>query len=176
MGVCKGGGRALEFQKGSKVNQLLAAKARGLGRGRGRVLSILPSGTLNKLPQASGKARGWAKARGCLKQRKLHGDREREPLVLLVGPFYQLTGPGLHPCTRQSNTSGCPWTDLLAGGSGLGGLLGLVPQEGAEALCGRETHTGDRPHHPWGHESTGFFSSERWGDRQCRDGVAGSKS
>lgn len=45
------GGRALEFQKGSKVNLLLAlihreaAKARGLGGGAGaEVLSTLPLG------------------------------------------------------------------------------------------------------------------------------------
>lgn len=49
--LVKGGSRALEFEKGSKVNLLLPAKAGGgMGRGWGRVLSTLPSGTLDKLP------------------------------------------------------------------------------------------------------------------------------
>ena len=52
------GGRALEFQKGSKVSLLQAAKARSLGRGWGRVLATLPSGTQNKLPQAPGPRKG----------------------------------------------------------------------------------------------------------------------
>lgn len=67
----KGGSKALEFEKGSKVNLLLEAKAGGLGRGWSRVLSTLPSGTLDRLPQAPGKGGGgWAKARGCLRQRQ----------------------------------------------------------------------------------------------------------
>lgn len=85
----KGGSRALEFEKGSKVNLFLLAKAGGLGRGWSRVLCTLPSGpwTSCPRPQAPGpsKGRGWAKGRGCWRQRQPapQGDSERE---LLDGP------------------------------------------------------------------------------------------
>lgn len=56
MGVCKGGAKALEFQKGSKVTPLLALiqrsykqEAQGVGA-KAEVLSTVPSETLHRLP------------------------------------------------------------------------------------------------------------------------------
>lgn len=94
----KGGSRALEFEKGSKVNLLLLAKAGGLGRGRSRVPCSLPSGPWTSCPRPQAPAKGGAG----LRQRLPQGDSERE---LRDGPA----------------TPACPgWRRTPAGPSGLG--------------------------------------------------------